>query len=63
MRCTLALRLMPWEASPLLVEVEGLGVDQSKPPEWIARDPYRLADYRLAQELQRQLEKAAKQLS
>lgn len=53
-----ALGLMPWEGSPLPVEVHGLGVDQGEPPAFIARVPHRLADYRRAQELQRELEAA-----
>ena len=55
-----ALGLMPWQPSPLPLEIEGLGVDQDEPPAYIARAPHWLADYRLAQELQRELEKAAK---
>ena len=32
-----ALGLMPWQPSPLPLEIEGLGVDQDEPPSYIAR--------------------------
>ena len=54
MRLHLALGLMPWECSPLPVEVEGLGVDQGPRPScWDERH-----GYDEAQELQRELEAA-----
>ena len=55
-----ALGLMPWECSPLPDEITALGVDQGDPPDWMEPFPHRVADYRQAQELQRQLEGAAK---
>ena len=56
MRLHLALGLMPWQPSPLPLEVEGLGVDQGPPPEWVRSYPERVADWELAQRLQRELE-------
>ena len=57
MRLHRALGLMPWECSPLPVEIEGLGVDQGDPRPSCWDDRH---GYEQAQELQRELEKAAK---
>ena len=53
-----ALGLFPWELSPLPAETCGLGSIKGEPPAWMLEMPDRGADYRQAQELQRELEKA-----
>lgn len=56
MRLHVALGLMPWQCSPLPVEITCLGVDQGPRPScWDERH-----GYEQAQELQRELDKAAK---
>ena len=56
MRLHRALGLMPWECSPLPDEVHGHGVDQGPCPSYCNE----LHGWEHAQELQRELEKAAK---
>ena len=57
MRLHRALGLMPWECSPLPVEVDGLGVDQGPRPSYYDERH----GWEQSQELQRELEKATKQ--
>ena len=57
MRLHRALGLMPWECSALPDEVHGLGVDQGPRPSYCDERH----GWEHAQELQRELEKAAKQ--
>ena len=57
MRLHRALGLMPWECSPLPDEVCGLGVDQGPRPAYYDERH----GWEQAQELQRELEAAAKQ--
>lgn len=54
-----ALGLRPWEASPLPLSVDALGVDADRgPPSWMT-EAARLADWEQAAELQRKLREAA----
>lgn len=52
-----ALRLHPWNSSPLPREVTCLGVDQGAPPAYL--DAFKRRDWRQAQALQRELLKVA----
>lgn len=53
------LGLKPCEASPLPYKLSALGVDQDTPPEWL--DSHGLADWRQAQDLQLEIEKALRE--
>lgn len=54
-----ALKLKPWEPSPLSLADSPLGVDQGSPPEWMTSR--QREDYRKAQAIQRQLDRHLKE--
>jgi hypothetical protein len=54
-----ALRLRPWQASPLPQAVMPLGVSED-PPDWVREDPRELQRWNEALEIQREIKKVIK---